>query len=150
MSLTSACTTDLAWCPVSECGGSLVYDSTASSGGNPLTGLETLVCKSCGHAALRATEALQLVHHSGPLYVFRYGPSVNTITIVLSRAAEHLFELEHVTPLQLAFYGAHWTLLTGRTMGAVELSVESLALVDCYEYFLWHVKPHLSGGVRAA
>lgn len=119
-------------CPRAECRGSLLFDPIdRTPHGAP--GLDSLVCTMCGHRGMRARPGLLLLAHDGDEYCFTYGPSLSTVTIILSRTVMHLFP-RNMSPVQLASYVAEWVLLTGREEGTIELAREPVVLSDCHEY----------------
>ncbi len=87
----------------------------------------------CGHRGMKARPGLLLLAHDGDEYRFTYGPSLSTLTIILSRKVMHLFPRD-MSPVQLATSVAEWVLLTGREEGTIELAHEAVALSDCHEY----------------
>lgn len=120
-------------CPRSECQGILLFEPDNPTNHNRATGLDSLVCTLCGHQGMKARPGLLLLSHDHDQYRFSYGPSLSTLTIILSRKVTHLFPLG-TSPVQLATYIAEWVLLTGREEDTIELAHEVVALADCHEY----------------
>lgn len=120
-------------CPRAECRGSLLIDPIGRTHHGRAPGLDSLVCTMCGHRGMKARPGLLLLAHDRDEYRFTYGPSLSTLTIILSRTVMHLFPRD-MSPVQLATYVAEWVLLTGREEGTIELAHEAVALSDCHEY----------------
>jgi hypothetical protein len=123
-------------CPREECRGSLLFDPIDPTQ-HHASGLDSLVCPMCGHRGMKARLGLLLLAHDGDEYRFSYGPSLSTLTIILSRKVMHLFPRD-MSPVQLATSVAEWVLLTGREEGTIELAREAVALSDCHEYLRRH------------
>ena len=72
-----------------------------------------MVCTLCRHQGFRSREGVILLFRGGYEFKFSYGPSVQTITIVLSSAAVNLWSTHDVKDDQLAKIAAEWALLCG-------------------------------------
>ncbi|MBI4000943.1 MAG: hypothetical protein HY348_04075 [Nitrospira defluvii] len=119
-------------CPINKCDGRLRADA---SGYDSRTGLEPMVCTRCGHRGFRSQEGVILLFRGGYEFKFSYGPSVQTITIVLSSAAVNLWSTHDVTDDQLAKIAAEWALLCGHTSRQVHLGIPAEEFADFYLYF---------------
>ena len=124
-------------CPVNKCNGRLGYDA---SGYDSRTGLESMVCPICGHRGFRSREGVLLLFRGGYEFKFSYGPSIQTLTIVLSSAAVNLWGTHDVKDDQLAKIAAEWALLCGRTGKQVHLGIPAEEFADFYLYFCKHNK----------
>ncbi len=122
----------LVGCPVSKCAGLLRGDA---SGYDSRMGLEPMVCTLCGHRGFRSREGVLLLFRGGYEFKFSYGPSIHTITIVLSSAAVNLWGTHDVTDDQLAKIAAEWALLCGHTSKQVHLGIPADEFADFYLYF---------------
>jgi hypothetical protein len=76
-----------------------------------------------------------LLFRSGYEYQFSYGPSVETISVVLSSGAVNLWATHDVTPDQLAIYTAEWALLRGIRNRPIRLMIDQDDFTDFYLYF---------------
>ena len=119
-------------CPVQKCEGWLKgsaadYDSR--------TGLESLVCTQCGHRGFRSREGVLLLFRGGLEFKFSYGPSLQTVTVVLSSASVNLWGTHGVNEDQLAKIAAEWALLCGNKIQRVHLGLPAEELADFYLYF---------------
>ena len=88
-------------CPRAECRGSLLIDPIGPTHHDRAPGLDSLVCTMCGHRGMKARPGLLLLAHDRDEYRFTYGPSLSTLTIILSRKVMHLFPRD-MSPVQLA------------------------------------------------
>lgn len=120
------------FCPVNKCDGSLTSEAT---GYDPRTGLELLVCTTCGHRGFQSRDGVILLFRGGYEFKFSYGPSLQTLTVVLSSAAVNLWSTHNVTDDQLAKIAAEWSLLCGRTTKRVHLGIPAEEFADFYLYF---------------
>ncbi len=119
-------------CSVNKCPGELQADK---AGYSFPTGLETWVCRTCGHRGFRSREGVISLFRCGHEFKFSYGPSTHTITVVLSSAAVNLWGTHGVTDEQLAKMAAEWTLLCGNLKKPVNLGIASEEFADFYLYF---------------
>ncbi|GMV50213.1 hypothetical protein FBQ96_02830 [Nitrospirales bacterium NOB] len=119
-------------CPVRSCEGRLTVDARAY---DARTGLDTVVCPSCGHRGFKSREGVLLLFRCGSDYQFSYGPSVKTITVALSSAAVNLWSTHGVSADQLAKMAAEWGLVCGRPSQRVRLRISEPDFADCYLYF---------------
>lgn len=119
-------------CPINKCKGRL---RTEASGYNSRTGLELMVCTLCGHRGFRSREGVILLFRGGYEFKFSYGPSIQTISIVLSSAAVNLWSTHDVNDDQLAKIAAEWALLCGHTSRQVHLGIPAEEFADFYLYF---------------
>ncbi len=119
-------------CPVNKCDGRL---SAGASGFDARTALESLVCPLCGHRGLRSRDGVVLLFRSGYEFKFSYGPSVQTITIILSSAAVNLWSTHDVMDDHLARVAAEWALLCGHTDKQIHLGLPAAEFADFYLYF---------------
>ena len=119
-------------CPVNTCDGRLKHEA---SGYDSQLGLESMVCPRCGHRGFRSRDGVILLFRGGYEFKFSYGPSVQTITIVLSSAAVNLWGTHNVHEEQLAKIAAEWALLCGRTGNSVHLGIPAEEFADFYLYF---------------
>lgn len=119
-------------CPTHKCDGLLRTDA---SGYDPYTGLDVLVCTQCGHRGFRSREGVILLFRGGYEFKFSYGPSLQTITVVLSSASVNLWSTHGVNDEQLAKIAAEWSLLCGNTTKRVHLGIPAEEFADFYLYF---------------
>ncbi len=119
-------------CPINKCHGRLRGEASAY---DSRTGLEPMVCTLCGHRGFRSREGVILLFRGGYEFKFSYGPSVQTITIVLSSAAVNLWSTHDVKDDQLAKIAAEWALLCGHTSRQVHLGIPAEEFADFYLYF---------------
>ena len=107
-------------------------------GHDPRTGLESVQCPACGHQGYVARHGVQLLFSDRRESVFTYGPSLSTLTVLLSWSALTQFAPFHWSSAELAAHVAEWALLTGCVEGRVELYPDTAVLADCYEYLRHH------------
>ena len=119
-------------CPINKCSGSLKTDA---KGYDSRTGLELLVCMACGHRGFRSREGVILLFRGGYEFKFSYGPSIQTLTVVLSSAAVNLWASHGVSDDQLAKLAAEWCLLCGNTKKQVHLGIPAEEFADFYLYY---------------
>ncbi|WHZ21790.1 MAG: hypothetical protein OJF47_000902 [Nitrospira sp.] len=119
-------------CPINKCSGSLSDEASAFDAD---TGLEHLVCTACGHRGYRSREGVILLFRGGYEYKFSYGPSLQTITVILSSASVNLWSTHSVHEDQLAKFAAEWSLLRGRKNQPVHLDILAEEFADFYLYF---------------
>ncbi|CBK41967.1 protein of unknown function [Nitrospira defluvii] len=119
-------------CPTHKCDGLLRTDA---SGYDPYTGLDVLVCTQCRHRGFRSREGVILLFRGGYEFKFSYGPSLQTITVVLSSASVNLWSTHGVNDEQLAKIAAEWSLLCGNTTKRVHLGIPAEEFADFYLYF---------------
>jgi hypothetical protein len=100
------------------------------------TGLETLVCSTCGHQGFRATGEIQILFGGRHEHRCIYGPSRLTITVVCSGAALVNFGERGLCPSQVAISAVSWALLMGQVAGTVHLLLESPVYAPCHEYII--------------
>lgn len=120
------------YCPINKCSGRL---KTEASGYNSRTGLDVMVCTLCGHRGFRSREGVILLFRGGYEFKFSYGPSIQTISIVLSSAAVNLWGTHDVNDDQLAKIAAEWALLCGHTSRQIHLGIPAEEFADFYLYF---------------
>ncbi len=121
-------------CPVSGCGGPMRPAAVMASLDG--TGLEALVCSTCGHQGFRATGGIQILFGGRHEHLCIYGPSRLTITVVCSGAALVQFGERGLSPSQVAVSAVSWALLMGQVAGTVHLLLESPVYAPCHEYIL--------------
>ncbi|HAP41540.1 MAG TPA: hypothetical protein DCQ94_17550 [Nitrospira sp.] len=119
-------------CPSRKCPGLLTVSERDY---NFHSGLETWVCNACGHRGFRSREGVIHLFRGGYEFKFSYGPSTQTITVVLSSAAVNLWGTHGVNDEHLAKMAAEWTLLCGNTTTPVNLGLPSEEFADFYLYF---------------
>lgn len=119
-------------CPTHKCDGLLSVEASAY---DPSTGLEVLVCAQCRHRGFRSREGVILLFRGGYEFKFSYGPSLQTVTVVLSSASVNLWSTHGVSDEQLAKIAAEWTLLCGNTKKRVHLGIPAEEFADFYLYF---------------
>ena len=127
-------------CPVNKCEGRLNKDV---SGYDSSTGLEPMVCRHCGHRGFQSREGVMLLFRGGYEFKFSYGPSIQTITIVLSSASVNLWGTHDVNEEQLAKMAAEWALLCGRADKQIHLGIPAEEFADFYLYFCRHHRSSL-------
>ncbi|MCC2641366.1 MAG: hypothetical protein K0S45_1779 [Nitrospira sp.] len=120
------------FCPINKCAGRLKGEI---SGDDPRTGLEGLVCAICGHRGFRSREGVMLLFRGGYEFKFSYGPSLQTITVLLSSGAVNLWSTHGVKEDQLAKAAAEWVLLQGYTTKRLNLAIDAEEFADFYLYF---------------
>ncbi|MFO0730106.1 MAG: hypothetical protein U0361_03755 [Nitrospiraceae bacterium] len=125
----------LGWCPSAECAG-LMHCEPPSF--DDRMGVDALRCDRCGTQGLQSHEGVILLFRGGYEYKFSFGPSVETLTVVLSSAAVNLWSTHGVSPDHLAIYAAEWALLKGIRNRPVRLMIESEDFVEFYRYFTKH------------
>ena len=125
----------LGWCPASGCSGTMQCDTPAY---DVQLGVDSLRCERCGCRGLQSREGVLLLFRSGYEYKFSFGPSVETLTVVLSSAAVNLWSTHAVTPDQLAIYAAEWALLRGIRNRPIRLMADSEDFTEFYLYFTKH------------
>jgi hypothetical protein len=119
-------------CPINKCAGRLNGDISRY---DSRTGLEELVCHLCGHRGFRSRDGAILLFRGGYEYKFSYGPSLQTITVVLSSGAVNLWSTHGVNDDQLAKVAAEWVLLRGYTTKRLHLAIDAEEFADFYLYF---------------
>lgn len=124
----------LLYCPMPHCGG-VLFPSPGTFNCDPATGLSEWVCRTCWHQGKTSLRGLRVLDTDGQKYVFSYGPSSLTLAVLLSARSCSGFRRYKMSPAQIATYIAEWTLLTGRAEGTLDTSSETIAMVDCREYF---------------
>ena len=107
-------------------------------GQDPLTGLESMRCPACGHQGYVARQGVRILFSDRRESVFTYGPSLSTLTVLLSWSALTQFAPFHWSSAELATHVAEWALLTGCVEGTVGFYPASTVLADCYEYLRHH------------
>ena len=107
-------------------------------GDGAMTGLESVRCPDCGHEGYVARHGVRMLFSDRRESVFTYGPSLSTLTVILSYSALTQFAPFHWSSAELAARVAEWALLTGCVEGTVELYPDSAVLADCYEYLRHH------------
>jgi hypothetical protein len=122
-------------CPINKCEGNL---NKEVSGYDSRSGLEPMVCQQCGHRGFQSREGVMLLFRGGYEFKFTYGPSVQTITVVLSSASVNLWGTHDVNEEQLAKLAAEWALLCGRADKQVHLGIPAEEFADFYLYFCKH------------
>lgn len=105
---------------------------------DPLTGLESVRCPACGHQGYVARQGVRILFSDRRESVLTYGPSLSTLTVLLSSSALTQFAPFQWSSAELATHVAEWALLTGCVEGSVQLYPDSAVLADCYEYFRDH------------
>ena len=118
-------------CPMTHCGLAMELDS--SNGYDARTGLEGLSCPRCGHRGMRSRDGVHLLFARDHEYVFRYGPSLSCLKVLLSTVVLNLFNGQGMTPVCLATHIAEWSLLKGQVCGTIRPSGD-VVLSGCYEY----------------
>jgi hypothetical protein len=91
-------------------------------------------CSSCAHIGVTASQGLQLVFRGGQEYIFTFGGSMTTLSVVLTGPAIGLFRTHMIGADELAWRAAEWALLRGRVGGTVRLDLQSYDLADLYLY----------------
>ncbi len=119
-------------CPIHKCDGSL---NNEASGYDSRTGLDSLVCATCGHRGFRSREGVILLFRGGYEFKFSYGPSLHTVTVVLTSASINLWSTHGVNEDQLAKMAAEWSLLCGKATRRVHLGIPAEEFADFYLYF---------------
>ncbi len=114
-------------CPIHKCDGSLKDDA---SGYDSRTGLESLRCARCGHRGFRSREGVILLFRGGYEFKFSYGPSLQTVTVVLSSASVNLWSTHGVNEDHLAKIAAEWSLLCGNRTKRVHLGIPAEEFAD--------------------
>ena len=122
----------LGWCPAPGCLGNMETDTPAY---DERLGLDVVRCDRCGYRGMQSREGVMLLFRSGYEYQFSYGPSVETISVVLSSGAVNLWATHDVTPDQLAIYTAEWALLRGIRNRPIRLMIDQDDFTDFYLYF---------------
>ena len=84
-----------------------------------------------------------LLFRGGYEFKFSYGPSIQTITIVLSSASVNLWGTHDVNEEQLAKMAAEWALLCGRADKQIHLGIPAEEFADFYLYFCRHHRSSL-------
>ena len=76
-------------CPQFECNGRMQTNPM----GNivPLIGLQQVCCTHCNHQGMVSREGVRLLFRGGNEYLFSYGNSVTTLTVVLAAHAVDVF-----------------------------------------------------------
>lgn len=115
-------------CPMMGCRGTM--RSVDKMEPDPRTGLGHMTCPSCGHYGYVASQGLHLLFKDGREYVFSYGPSLATLTVVFTCAMRARFATVPADDLAKAVAGR--ALLLGRTAGVVDLS-DRVTRVACSE-----------------
>lgn len=132
---TAPASTSPVSCPINKCVGFLRGEASAY---DPRTGLEPMVCLACKHRGFRSREGVILLFRGGYEFKFSYGPSIQTITIVLSSAAVNLWSTHDVNDDQLAKLAAEWALLCGHAGRQIHLGIPAEEFADFYLYFCKH------------
>ncbi len=123
-------------CPQSEC--QTRMNPQSLRGQDPLTGLESVRCPACGHQGYVARHGVWILFSDRRESVLTYGPSLSTLTVLLSCSALTQFAPFQWSSAELAAHVAEWALLTGCVEGTVDLYPDSAVLADCYEYLRHH------------
>ena len=105
---------------------------------DPMTGLESVRCPDCGHEGYIARHGVRMLFSDRRESVFTYGPSLSTLTVILSSTAQTQFAPFQWPFAQLATRVAEWALVTGCVAGTIEAYPDSAVFADCYEYYRSH------------
>jgi hypothetical protein len=126
-------------CPQVECKGRMQTNPM----GNivPLIGLQQVCCTHCDHQGMVSREGIRLLFRGGNEYLFSYGNSVTTLTVVLAAHTVDVFGSYGLGPDILAKRAAEWVLLKGQCTGTVDLSLENPTCAEFYRlYCVKHVR----------
>jgi len=142
VNLTSVLHNHTPLCPKLNCNGTMKPDFRM--GATTALGLCALVCPVCGHSGYRSCDGIRVLFATRHEYVCSYGPSLKSLTVVLSGAALTSLRKKGLCPTQSALFAAHWALLCGQLVGTVRVFPESPAFVHGYAYLQREIVGDLS------
>lgn len=119
-------------CPQFECNGKMQSNPMANVA--PFIGLQQVCCTHCDHQGMVSREGVQLLFRGGHEYLFSYGNSVTTLTVVLTGNTIDVFQSHGLGPDILAKRAAEWALLKGQCTGTVHL-LESTIFAEFYRHY---------------
>ncbi|MEP7151873.1 MAG: hypothetical protein ABI856_09205 [Nitrospira sp.] len=90
---------------------------------------------------------VQILFRTAHQYVVAYGPSLSTITVVLTTRALAAYQSHAVCSDEVARLGARWALLSGTRSGTVTLAPERLDSLGFERYL--HSQPSQGSALRA-
>ena len=120
-------------CPQFECTGKMQTNPMANVA--PFISLQQVCCTHCDHQGMVSREGVRLLFRGGHEYLFGYGNSVTTLTVVLTAHAIDVFRSHGLGPDILAKQAAEWALLKGQCTGTVRLSLENAIFPEFYRYY---------------
>lgn len=127
-------------CPIENCSREMSRDTSRAGGSHdPLSGLHHVHCPKCRHRGMVASGDLQVLFCTAHQYVVAYGPSLSTITVVLTTRTLAAYQVYALGPDDLAKLGAGWALLSGTLFGTVTLDSERQESLDFERYLRSHV-----------
>ncbi len=122
-------------CPIESCMREMTHDTRRSDGGHdPLSGLHHLYCPACRHRGMIPSGDLHVLFCTAHRYVVAYGPSLATITVVMTTDAITAYQAHALCSGDLAKLAAAWALLSGTCSGTVTLALERPELLDFDRY----------------
>ena len=132
-------------CPVEHCGRELIQDTSRSDGGqDPVRGLHHVSCLGCGHRGMIPNGDLQILFCTAHQYVVAYGPSLATITVVLTTGALAAYRAYAYCAEEIARLGTRWALLSGTRSGTVRLAPERHDSLGFGRYLQTHTLPRFT------
>ncbi len=117
--------THMTTCPIGSCNREMKrHTSRFNDGHDPLNGLHHYHCSHCRHTGTIPAGEVQLLFRAGNQYVMAYGPSLSTITVVLTTRALTAYQSYALSSDELAKLVVGWALLSGTLAGTVTLDPE--------------------------
>lgn len=133
-------TTPRMTCPIESCSREMTRDTGRSDGGHdPLSGLHHVYCLTCRHMGMVPSGDVQVLFCAAHQYVVAYGPSLSTITVVLTPRALAAYQAYVLCFDDLAKLVAGWALLSGIRSGTVTLVPERQECLDFERYLRGHM-----------
>lgn len=133
-------TTPRMTCPIESCSQEMTQDTSRFDGGyESLRGLHHLYCPTCRHMGMAPSGDVLVLFCATHRYVIAYGPSLSTITVVLTARAVAAHPTYALCLDDLAKLVAEWALLSGILSGTVTLAPERQECLDFERYLRGHV-----------
>lgn len=127
-------------CPIESCSREMTRDTRRfDRGHDSLSGLHHVYCPTCRHMGMVPSGDVQILFCTAHQYVVAYGPSLSTITVVLTTGALAAYQTYALCFDDLAKLVAEWALLSGILSGTVTLTPERQEFLDFERYLRGHI-----------
>lgn len=127
-------------CPVESCSREMARDSSRFDGGyDSLSGLHHVYCPTCQHRGMVPSGDMHILFCAGHQYVLAYGPSLSTVTVVLTASVLAAYQTYALCLDDLAKLVVGWALLSGVPSGTVTLTPGRQEFLDFERYLRGHV-----------